>query len=163
MSAPTKGPYSRVYLSLMDDPDFEGVYDDDRLFATWVRMLMTADAFWPNSAPINVASRAVRTLIDRGLVIPLRGNRYTIKGLAAERERRSASARNAAAVRWQSDGNAHAMPRREEKRREEGIENASALRPHAANGNGQRRSSTHEGQHPDCLVCAPLREVKRGA
>lgn len=157
MSAPQKGPYSRVYHSLMDDPDFAGVYESDRLFAMWTRMLMAADAFWPNSAPMPHKSPALSSLIEKGLVIPLRGNRYTIKGLSAERERRSASARNAAAVRWQSDRNALAMPRRDEKRIEEGFANANAMRPHAAGVNGSSKSGLHDGRHADCAVCAPLR------
>lgn len=156
MPPTAKGPYSRIYHSLMDDPDFEGVYESDRLFAMWMRMLMAADAMWPVSAPMPHKSPALSSLVAKGLVIPMRGNRYTIKGLSAERERRSASARNAAAVRWHSDGNARAMPRRDETRIEEGI----ALRSNGTHANGGGRQSkpgSHEGQHEGCAVCEPLR------
>ncbi len=119
MTVPGKGPYSRIYHSLMDDPDFDGVYASDKMFATWVRLLMAADAFWPNSAPMPYRNPSVSRLIASGLVVPIGSGRYTIKGLSAERERRSASARNAAAVRWQSDRSAQAMPRRDETRIEE--------------------------------------------
>ena len=119
MGVSAKGPYSRVYHSIVDDPMFEKVFDNDRALAQWLRMLLVADAFWPNSAPMTHRNPTVRLLIDVGLVIPRSGNRYTMRGLEAERERRSASARNAAAVRWQSDRNAIAMPRRDETRIEE--------------------------------------------
>jgi hypothetical protein len=116
-----KGPYSRVYWSIVDDPMFERVFDNDRALATWLRMLLMADAMYPASAPMTSRNPTVRMLIDCGLVIEKPGNRYTIRGLQAERERRSASARNAAAVRWHSKGNADAMPRRDETSKDEQI------------------------------------------
>ena len=133
-------PYSRIYHELVDDPMFAAVYENDRAFATWVRMLMLADAMWPASAPLPSKSSTVRYLIDSGLVIERSGSRYTIRGLDKERQSRSDSARNAAAMRWQSDGNAKAMPRRDETRQDK--QGASAL---------------HDGRHPQCAVCAPLR------
>ena len=157
MAALSKGPYSRVYHSIVDDPMMEKVYGNDRALATWLRMLLVADAFYPNSAPMTHRNPTVRLLIDAGLVIEKSGNRYTMRGLEAERERRSSSARNAAAVRWQSGRSAQAMPRRDETRIEEGI----AMR---SNGTGSSRRSSpkpgeHLGQHEDCGVCAPLRKV----
>ena len=133
-----KGPYSRVYWTAVDDPMFADVWANDRALAAWLRMLVLADQCYPSSAPMPSATAAVRLLVDAGLVIELPGNRYTIRGLEKERAMRSQSGRNAAAVRWQSEGN----PRREEKRREE-----------------KSRDATHRGQHPDCLVCLPLKET----
>ena len=159
MPAPQKGPYSRLYHSLMDDPDFEGVFESDRLFAMWTRMLMAADAFWPATAPMPHKSPALSSLVERGLVIPLRGNRYTIKGLSAERERRSASARNAAAVRWQSDSSAKAMPRRDETRIEEKRDShANGVRPKPTVKPGE-----HAGQHDGCGPCDAVRATPSAA
>ena len=133
-------PYSRVYHSIVDDPMFETVYKDREALGQWLQMLLVADAMYPTSAPLPRKNRAVTSLLLAGLVVELPGNRYTIRGLRAERERRSASARNAAAVRWHSGSNA----RRDETRQDEqGIWNGKA---------------THNGQHDDCLVCLPMRK-----
>lgn len=102
----TTGPYARVYHSIVDDPKFERVYGDDKALATWLRMLLVADAMYPTSAPMPSRTRAVRLLIEVGLIIESPGGRYVVKGLAPEREKRTQSARNAAAMRWQSGSNA---------------------------------------------------------
>src|SRR5687767_5281223 len=93
---------------------FAEVYRNRESLGAWLQMLLVADAMYPTSAPLPRRNRAVTRLLASGLVVELPGNRYTIRGLKAERERRSASARNAAAVRWHSEGNAKAMPRRDE-------------------------------------------------
>lgn len=115
------GPYSRVYWSVIDDPEFESVYEDDAAFALWVRLLLIADQAWPSSAhmPRTAKARALARLTDAGLVRVASGGRYTIRGMDKERGLRQQSARNAAALRWHSNGNADPMPRREEKKREE--------------------------------------------
>ena len=161
MTSGDKGPYSRVYHSLIDDPDFDGVYESDRLFAMWTRLLMAADAFWPNSAPLPHKSPALSSLIEKGIVIPLRGNRYTIKGLSAERERRSSSARNAAAVRWQNARSAQAMPRRDETRIEEKRDShTNGVRHDAvATATLARSKGGHHGQHQGCVVCDAVRSA----
>jgi hypothetical protein len=119
-------PYSRVYHSIADDPMFAEVYRDRDALGAWLQMLLIADAMYPTSAPLPRSNRAVTRLIDAGLVVVLPGNRYTIRGLKAERERRSASARNAAAVRWHSEGNAKAMPRRDETSKDKTSNDANA-------------------------------------
>jgi len=153
-------PYSRVYHSIADDPMFEKIYGNDKALATWLRMLLIADAMYPTSAPMTHRNPTVRLLIDCGLVIEKPGNRYTIRGLSAERERRSAIGRNAAAKRWESVSNANAMPRRDETRQDEQV-GANAPKNGAASFMGfrqrQPRPGAHEGQHPGCAVCAPLR------
>lgn len=111
------GPYVKVYQSIVDDPQFARVYGNDHALATWLRMLLIADAMWPASAPMTSRNPTVRLLIDVGLVLQRPGNRYSIRGLDAERERRSAYGRNAAAVRWQSERNAEVMPNRAEQSR----------------------------------------------
>jgi hypothetical protein len=96
--------YVRVYYSIIDDPKFVDIYDDDHHLAAWLRLLLGADAVWPASAhlPTNVRRASVRALVDVGLV-DVSGHRYRLHGLDAERERRGQSGRNAAAMRWQSD------------------------------------------------------------
>lgn len=137
-------PYSRIYHELVDDPMFAAVFDDDRSFGSWVKLLMVADAMWPASAPLPSRNPTIRRLIECGLVIEKPGNRYTIRGLDKERAQRRDSARIGAAKRWDNARNAFAMPRRDETRKDEqGI----------WNGGG-----SHNGQHPDCIVCRPMKE-----
>ena len=115
----TDGPYSRLYHRFAKE--FRAVYDDDRAFAAWARLLMLADASWPMRPPL---PRSVRPAIVRQLVaakvLILDGDDYTVLGLDAERERRRESGRIGAAKRWQSDGNANAsamaMPSTDETR-----------------------------------------------
>lgn len=133
------GPYSRLYHSLVDDPDFEGIYDDDAAFATWVRLLMVADASYPTAAPLprSAKRRPLQRLQDAGLVEVLPGQRFRVKGLESERGRRAALGRRAAMVRHHSESSADAMqthsgrsanglPRREETRKEETSNGANA-------------------------------------
>jgi hypothetical protein len=106
----------------VDDPKFANVYDDDAALATWLRLLIGADAMWPAPAhlPRKVKSRALDVLVKAGLVDLTTGDRYRIHGLEAERTRRSETGRNAAAVRWQSERNAvsNAKPMLDETRRD---------------------------------------------
>lgn len=143
----SKGPYARVYQSIVDDPMFERVYDNDHALATWLRMLLIADAMWPTSAPMPSRNPTVRLLIDCGLVIPKPGNRYSMRGLDAERERRSALGRIGAAKRWQSDRNAE--PLLDEQSKEEKSNGASAFMTSAPG-----RRDLHDGRHGrTCSVC----------
>lgn len=86
-----RAPYSRVYWEIVDDPKFAYVYDDDRALACWLRLLMIADQAHPASAhlPHFADKRAVQKLVEVGLVDVQGGGRYRIRGLDAERERRS--------------------------------------------------------------------------
>src|SRR5688572_5920664 len=97
-------PYSRVYHEIVDHPRFERVYRNPNALGTWLQMLLTSDAMYPMTPPMPPRTPTVRLLIDTGLVEERPGNRYSMHGLKAERERRSDAARNAAAVRWQSKG-----------------------------------------------------------
>lgn len=153
------GPYARVYHSIADDSRFERVYGDDRALGTWLRMLLVADAMYPTSAPMPKRTKAVELLIEAGLIVEQPGGRYIVHGLASEREKRTQSARNAAAVRWQSGSNAS---KAEQNRAEQSID-ADASKPNGASPGfmGFRprtpKPGSHEGQHPGCDVCAPLR------
>lgn len=113
------GPYARVYQSIVDDPMFEKVYNNDHALAQWLRMLLIADAMYPTSAPMPPRNPTVRLLIGAGLVVEKPGNRYSMRGLSAERERRSEIGRNAAAVRYQKSSTANAMPNRTEHNKAE--------------------------------------------
>jgi hypothetical protein len=115
-------PYSRLYHRFK--AEFPAIYADDRALATWVRVLLGADASWPMHPPLprSVRPKPLGLLVSVGLVI-LDGDSYTVRGLDAERTRRRDAARTGAAKRWQSDGNANAsataMPRRDETRLDE--------------------------------------------
>lgn len=100
----------RVYYTIGEDDRFRDIYHDDRRLGAWLRLLLIADAVWPASAPLpaSIAKSSLKALIDAGVIDLLPGHMYRIHGLDAERERRSASGRNAAAMRWQSDRNATA-------------------------------------------------------
>jgi hypothetical protein len=62
--------YSRVYWTIIDDPKFVTIFDDDHNLAAWLRLLMTADQAHPASAtlPVNVRKTAVRALVDAGII-----------------------------------------------------------------------------------------------
>lgn len=109
------GPYSRLYWSVMDDDKFDGIREDVRLFGSWSLLLVVADMAYPVPAyiPPTIPKSAVRRLVDCGLVDELPGHRFRVHGLEAERAKRTHSARNAAASRWHSDGNAETMPSRD--------------------------------------------------
>lgn len=107
-------PYSRVYWTVMDDEKFDGIREDVRLFGAWSLMLVVADMAWPAPAfvPPAVNRPTLARLVACGLIEDLPGKRFRVHGLAAEREKRSDSARNAAALRWQKNRNAESMPSR---------------------------------------------------
>ena len=116
-----RAPYSRVYWGIVDDPKFDSIFDDDHHLAAWLRLLLAADQAHPASAsiPVGVRRSSVDAL-EAARLIRVTGRRFRLVGLDAEREKRSESARNAAALRWHSDrstpSNASGMPRRDETR-----------------------------------------------
>lgn len=106
-------PYVRVYYRIIDDPKFDGVYDNDAALAAWLRLLLAADAMYPAPAtiPRGVKPSALDRLVKAELVDLLPGDRYRLHGLKSERERRQDQARRAARKRWDdAGGNADAMP-----------------------------------------------------
>jgi hypothetical protein len=145
-------PYSRVYHEIVEHPRFERVYGNPVALGTWLQLLLTADAMYPMPAPMPPRTPTVRLLIDCGLLEERPGNRYSMRGLEDERERRSAVGRNAAAMRWQSERIANPMPRREENRREE---KTGANAPNGSSFMGWRSKGLHDGRHPNCIVCHP--------
>jgi hypothetical protein len=104
-------PYCRVYWSILDDPKFDGIRDDMEALGSWTLCLVVADmaypvpAFWPPTVP----SGARESLVRSGLIEDMDGIRFRVHGLLAERENRTQSARDAAAVRWHKEPDADAM------------------------------------------------------
>lgn len=99
--------------------DYPTVYGDDSAFAAWMRLLVIAEQMWPLAMelPRSVKPRALRVLVDSGLVAT-DGTFFALKGLDAERTRRRESGRKGAAVRWDSEGNANALPSKSSSRDE---------------------------------------------
>lgn len=116
--------YVRVYYNdlIRDYPD---VWSDNDALATWLRMLATADPMWPTppELPRSVKTRPLTTLTGCGLVARVGQDRFSLKGLDAERIKRQDAARNAAALRWHGKGiptpDATAMPKRAEPSKDE--------------------------------------------
>lgn len=94
-----RAPYSRVYWSIVDDPKFSTIFDDDHHLATWLRLLVIADQAHPASANIPSGTRksSIEALVTAGLVDLGTSYRYRIHGLDAER-----SMRREAATRYRS-------------------------------------------------------------
>lgn len=97
----TERAYCRVYYSIKDDPKFDTVRGDDHHLATWLRLLMAADALWPASpdVPASASRASVKALVAAELVDLLPGGRYRIHGLDAERGTRRESAQASRAQR----------------------------------------------------------------
>lgn len=116
--------FARVYYDDLQR-EFPEVWADDALLATWLRLLVVAEKHWPTlpEVPRSVRPRALARLASTGLVLLTDPHCYRIRGLDAERTRRQDAARNAAGKRWDSDsnaeGNASAMPRQDETRKDE--------------------------------------------
>ena len=105
--------YVRVYYSIVDDERFECVYGTPHL-ATWLRLLLLADAMWPASAHIPATERraSLAVLTSCGLIEMLPGGRFRVHGLDSERERRKEAAAigGRARQRTLSERSANAMP-----------------------------------------------------
>lgn len=97
-------PYARLYLELVDDEKFVGIYEDDHHFAAYCRLLMIAEGAWPASAhlPVTVRRQSVKALLDSGLVDEAGAGRYRIHGLDKERTHRQERARASALSRNRS-------------------------------------------------------------
>jgi hypothetical protein len=133
---PTDRRYARFYYPefVHDYPD---VYADDAAFATWMRLLVTAEQMCPMDPeiPRSTRSKPLSKLVDRGLVAT-DGRTYAIKGHAAERDRRSQTGRNAAAVRWESERNANALPSTSTRTSTKGVRGVRPLDGGHVNGTG---------------------------
>jgi hypothetical protein len=101
-------PYSRVYWSIRTDPKFEQIYGDDRHLATWLRLLIAADATWPAPADVPASARklSVAALVEAKLIDLLPSGMFKVRGLDAERGRRRDAARDSADARYGRTPNA---------------------------------------------------------
>ena len=101
-------PYCRVYWSVRSDPKFATIYSDDANLATWLRLLIAADALWPEPADIPGSCRRkpYQALVSAGLVDDLGRGQFRIHGLDAERSVRSEQAHRASSARWNARSNA---------------------------------------------------------
>ena len=151
-----KGQYIRVYHELRDE--YPGVWRSDAQLALFVRLLLIAEKWWPQWAPVDHRNGAYRSLVECGLVLENQGgNGYTIKGLGPERSRRSQHGRHAASIRWASSEHAQPMPRREEKEKKK--TNGQSPNDRETFMGFPPKPGLHDGSHPDCAVCAPLRKA----
>lgn len=136
--------YVRVYH---DDlvRDYPDIYADDGALATWLRLLVLADKMWPTPAelPRSVKMRPLRLLVDRRLVELVEPHSFRIRGHDAERTKRSDAARNAAAGRWQDNGNATGIAPRVPSRAETEDEPSQAEIPPPPAQRGRRKDGTN--------------------
>ncbi len=82
--------YSRLYHTLLDDPKFATVYDDDRRWAWYTRLLIAADSAYPAPAPLprGLPDDVLATFTELEVLVVLRGSHYRVKALQSEREGR---------------------------------------------------------------------------
>lgn len=118
-------PYSRVYWSIRTDPKFVDVYGDDRHLATWLRLLIAAEATWPAPADVPASARkaSLAALSEAQLIDLLPGGMFQMHGLDAERKRRADAARTGANIRYDRTANGmQTQPKRDANRMQTGPE-----------------------------------------
>lgn len=100
---PHNGDFSLIFHAILEDEKFAEVYEDDALFACWVRLLMAADKAYPSPAPVPFGTDSVvfGRLCEIGLLVSLAHHHYIVKGMAAERERRKKRRSDAAREGWE--------------------------------------------------------------
>lgn len=86
-------PYSRVYWKFRRE--YPDIYQDDATLGTWLRLLITAEGAYPAPAdlPRRIRKSCLDKLVSAGLVTLEPGDTFIVKGLTAERSRRSEAAR----------------------------------------------------------------------
>jgi hypothetical protein len=163
----TDDPYSRIYHRLMRE--YPSVWSSDAQLATYVRLLITAEKYWPDRPSLpRYLTRAVRALVDADLIRVESDYTYRVRGLDAERNRRRSAASSAASRRWAVRP---AMLDENETRQDE---TSNRREPNNGGEGAQVRSfmgyrlrkpkpGSHEGQHPDCIVCHPELVSRGGA
>ena len=158
-----KGQYIRIYHELKDE--YPSVWRSDVQLGAFVRLLLIADKWWPQWAPVSHRNGAYRSLLECGLIIENQGaTGYTIKGLGVERSKRSQHGRHAASMRWASSEHAQPMPSKAEQEQSR-ADSARAATNGLPSGNvmgWKPKPGLHDGSHGSgCMVCAPLLEEKR--
>lgn len=140
-----RAPYSRVYWSVVDDPKFAAIYDDDKHLSTWLRLLLVADQAHPASANIPLGTRrtSVIALAEAGLIDMGTGSRYRVHGLDAERARRKEAATT--------------------RKPERGPNGTPTVPGREANGLGVRGLSLDEPRQDETSITPRKREPKNGS
>lgn len=115
MSDADRRRYCRVYYERFIS-EYPHLYDNSTVLGDWLKLLIASEQAWPTDPelPRTVRSSSVTTLVAEG-VLQVTGHRYHLRGFQAERERRAQSGRTGAALRWQNDGNANAVPSHNER------------------------------------------------
>jgi len=92
--------FVRIFTDLPNE--YPEVYDDAETLGTYVQLLMLADRMYPMKAqlPRAVADAPLDALTTAGLVILEEWDRFTIKGLAKQREAESEGGRISVQRRW---------------------------------------------------------------
>src|SRR5688572_13480762 len=82
--------------------NFPAIWDDDHTLSTWLRLFALADKQWPSPAEMPRSARPaiVKRLVDAGLISLEPNHRYKVRGLDAQRQRRSEQAKAAAAAKY---------------------------------------------------------------
>jgi len=116
-----RGQYIRVYHSLKDE--YPATWNSPAQLGLYVQLLMVADKWWPQLAPVPRRNGAYQSLVKSGLVLEKRENGatigYTILGLDKERSGRSEHARHAVRTRWEYSENTQPIPSKAEQSRTE--------------------------------------------
>lgn len=89
-----RSKYSRVYWRILQDDEFEGIRANEARVGAWTLMLLAADMAWPAPAyiPPVLTRKSVTALAEAGLIEPLSGGRFTLRGLDKERDLRKSAA-----------------------------------------------------------------------
>jgi len=83
------------------DARWAAVYSDRETVGAWLQMLLTADACYPNPAPLpRLPEGVLDRIVAAGFIEVLPGDRYTWAGLGERRSAKSEQARSAAWARW---------------------------------------------------------------
>ena len=163
-----EGPYTKLYHVLKDE--YPSVWASDARLAAFVRLLVIADKWWPQRAPVGRRSAAYRALVSCGLVLEDGdGDSYSILGLDKDRTGRSHHGKHAALARWgnapsNAPSNAHASPEGMPNKAEQN--KAEQRDGHPANGAPETflgwkpkdpKPGLHDGHHgKGCVACFPV-------
>lgn len=129
-----KGPYSRLYHSLIDE--YPRVWHSDLALGRFMRLLVIAEKWYPQWVPAPKRDPIYKMLVDCGVIIEKTetgsmARSYSVRGLDKERGRRSEHATRAASMRWASSEDAESMLKKEkekEKEQEQSKERAEKAR-----------------------------------
>lgn len=162
--------YSRVYWSVMEDPRFEEVWPRPAALGLWLQLLLLADATWPIRPNLPPDSPELQLLVKADLIIPEGSYQYRVRGMEDEKQRRFERAQAASQERWNATRNATRIPSSSPTSNARGdaktmpskskSERYTPLSPNPSLPTTSGKPGSHMGQHPDCIVCQPLRSKR---